>query len=253
DQVKGDVELARLELEIAERRAALNENTFEDNQKLAELRAKVLETETVFFEQQRRRLTEEASLIRQITKARLEKVKLERDAEAALNTFILQDSINVNKKILQDDESALDERLDAISDNQEAQLRIFEIARDKELEELKQSSIDRVELSSETLAAIYDNEELTTQQKIELDRKAREEQLQNDQTYLDRTLKIQKEFESKSRDLLEESKKLAEENVFKVLQRDAEIFSAMYNTSVNDQLRAINDAFVSGDIKSIED
>lgn len=253
EQLQGDLQLARDEIRLQQLIIQQDGETYEARQKLVELQAKEVELQSAFFKARKKRQAEEIALIREIEKETADARKRTADAEAALNRVRINDAIATNNRILADENSSLEDRLQAIAENDAAQLKLLEQEKEQQLAAAKEAGLARIELDADTLDAIYSQENLSIQQRIQLERDAKTELLSTDQAYLDQTIAIQEDFTNKSNELLESSKKLAKDNVFKILARDAEIASATLNKETNDQLAALNAAFAAGDVKSLQD
>lgn len=253
EQLEGDLQLARDEIRLQQLIIKQNGETYEERQKLVELQAAEVAIQTKFMQERKRRQQAEIALIREIEKETLDRIKREEDAETALWSFRLGEVIRVNQKILAEEESSLADRLDAIANMDLAQEQLLKDNQAKLLGIAKEAALARIELDGDTIDKIYSNESISIKDRIAQERAAKEELLHTDQAYVDETVKITEEYNAKTAALLEESKKLAEDNVFKVLQRDADRFAAKLDTSINDQLRSLNDAFANGDISSIKD
>lgn len=252
-QLEGDLQLARDEIKLQQLVIQQSGETYESRQKLVELQAKEIELQKSFFQARKKRQAEEIALIREIEKEFIDSRKRMTDADNALTTVRLNDAIATNKEILADENSTLEARLQAIANNDAAQLKLLEQDKTAQLDIAKEAALARVELSAETTDAIYSNEALSIQQRIELERSAKEELLKNDEAFQKQVLKIEEDFTDKTDALLDQSTKLAEENVFKVLARDADIASAKINTFANEALADLNKAFAAGDIKSVKE
>lgn len=246
EQLKGDLELQRAEIQLQKLIIQQSGDTYEARQKLVELQAKEIELQSQFEKQRKRRASEESSLVRQIEADMLASQKRIADADAALNAVRLNDAIDTSNRILADENATLEERLKAVFNMSEARQQLLEQDRDKQLAMSKEAALQRIDLDAETLEAIYNQDNLSIQERIALERQAKEELLSTDKAYQAETIRITEDFNNKTKDLLEDTNKSAEDNIFKILARDAENFASRLNTELNDQLTAVDTAFADG-------
>jgi hypothetical protein len=252
DQLKGDLELIRDEIKLQELLMQRDGETYEAKQKLAELQAQEIGLQSSFIKARKKRQADEIALIREMEKDIVDSRKRLVDAEAAVNTVRLNDVIKTNDKILADEMSTIEDRLKAITSTDAARAQLLEQEKEQQLAAIKEAGLARMELSAEVTDQIYNQENLSIQARIELERKAKEELLATDEAYINQSLKVTEDFANKSEDLLEQSKKAVEDNIFAVLARDAAIFEAQFNTSTNETLKALNESFAAGDVSSLE-
>jgi hypothetical protein len=248
EQVKGDIELAKMELEFTRRRLELDGLTYEEKQKIAELQAKVINTESAFFQAQKKRLSEEAALINEIAKAREEKVRREIEAERGYQAALINGRIAANKEILDDDRSTLEERLTALQEIAIAQEDLAQQAHDKALEGEKAAAMDRVQLNSETLDKIYGNTSLSLDQKLALEAQAKEAAIEGDAAYVNAKLKLDEELLQNVVKINGEMTDATEDNVFKQYLRDYENLVAKTEKGAAEEQVDLFAAFENGDI-----
>jgi hypothetical protein len=254
DQVKGDVELAQLELKLAQDRAALDKTNFEENKKIAELKAKVLSTETQFFEAQKRRLGQESALIAEIAKEREDKAKRELEAERNYQTVLINGRIAANKAILSNERSTLDERLNAVLEIANEQQKLSEVNYEKQLQAERSAALERVQLNSDTLDQIYGDASTSLDQKLALEKAAREELITADETYVTAVKKLDEELAQSVEKTNDEMLAATQDNVFKQYERDAKKVNDQIATGTADAIVLLNEAFASEDgLKNIEE
>lgn len=253
DQLKGDLVLARDEVALQQLVIKQSGETYDARQKLVELQAKEIGLQTQFFQARKKRQAEEIALIREIEKEMIDSRQRTNDAINALNTVRLNDTIKDNQRILAEENSSLEDRLKAITENDAAQAQLIEQDAQVQLDAVKEAGLARVQLDADTLDEIYAQNELSIGQRIQLERTAKEMLLTNDLVYSDQVIKITEDTANKLDDLLQQSNKLAEDNVFKVMARDAAILNDQTNETANNALTAVNEAFSGGDIKSVEE
>lgn len=251
EQLEGDLQLARDEIKLQQLIIQQDGETYEARQKLVELQAKEVELQSAFFKARKKRQAEEIALIREIEKETIDSAKRIVDAENALNTVRLNDQIAANKAILDEENSSLEARLEAIHENEEAQLQLLEQDKEVQLAAAKESALARIELDADTAAKIYANESISIQARIEQERKAKEALLSQDEAYGNQVIKIEEDIANKTTEVIEQTNKSVEDNVFKILARDADIALAKVNTFASEALTDLNNAFASGDIDSI--
>jgi len=273
EQSKGDVQLAQQELKAfednlaleklsldttklngEERRKIIDEGIaagkidYDNRQKSAELQAKVNKTEQEFLDGQKRRLSEEFAIVNEIAKRKQDQIKAEQTAVQNLNKWRLEDSIDTNDKILQDENSSLGDRIQAVAEIAEAQVQLTENAAARELEAAKNAAKERVVLNDEQLKEIYANKELSLQAQLALDDKYRTEGAAKDQAYITQATEIEKAKLAEITAINEQSAKDAEENVFTVLARDADILQNKLGTKINTALLDLENQFADNEI-----
>ncbi len=253
EQLEGDLQLARDEIRLQQLNIKQSGETYEARQKLVELQAAEVALQSKFLQERKRRQQAEIGLINEMTADIIAQKKRIEDAETALNTFRLNEVIRTNQKILAEEESGLEDRLQAIADMDTAQEKILQNNRDKQLEAEKEAALARIELNGDTLDAIYSREYISIKERIALVRAEKEKLLITDEAYVDNTVRIQEEYNAKSAQLLEDGKKLAEDNMFKVLDRDAAILADHLDTGVNEKLKALNESFLNGELNGLHD
>ena len=251
--LQGDLDLTRQKIRLQELLIQRDGDTYEARQKLAELQAQELAFESKFLVDRRKRQRQEIALIREIEKEIVDSRKRIVDAEAAVNTVRLNDTIKANEKVLAEEMSTIEDRLEAIASSDAARQALLDQEKEQQLEAIKEAGLARMQLSAEVIDQIYNQENLSIQARIELERKAKEELLATDEAYVNQSLKVTEDFANKSEELLEQSKQAVEDNIFAVLARDAAIFEAKFNTSTNDTLKALNESFAAGDISSLQE
>jgi hypothetical protein len=189
EQAKGDIELAKEELAIAvglaeleqeafaranqaemtaEEIAKHRQTTYEEERKIAELTAKVNKTEEEFFLKQKKRLSEEFSLVREINNKRLAQIKAEQEAYDQLSTWRIQDEIKTNQRILDEESSSFEARYQAIVAMTAQEVMLAEDAAEKEIQAALDAAKTRVNLSTEERKEIYMNRELSIQEQLAL-------------------------------------------------------------------------------------
>jgi hypothetical protein len=248
DQLRGDLDLIRSEIELQKMIIQQNGETYEERQKLVELQAQEVNLQTHFFQQRKKRQQEEIALIRAVAKEMIESRQRIADANAALESIRLNDVIKTNQKILADDNATLEQRLDALFRITDANEELLEQDRDKQLEVAKEAALGRIELSADAIQEIYNQESLSVAERIALERSLKEQLLSTDQAYMTETLKITEDFNNKTRELNDATTKAAEDNVFKVLARDADRLRMIIGTEVNEQITALDQALAEGNL-----
>lgn len=249
EQAQGDIELAKQELQIAEDLAALDAPTYEQAQKLAELRAKVNKTEEAFFQAQKKRLSEEFSLVREIQNKRLAFIKAQQDAYNNLETWRLQNVIDNNDKILKDEESSLAARIKAIEESTVAEITLAAEAAEQEKEAALEAARARVNLSSEERKEIYGNKKLSLEEQLALERQYVTERASIDQAYVNEALRIDEEMAAKIKNINEQSVEDIKENTFTILARDAERTADKVDEEAARALTALVKQYNAGEIK----
>lgn len=248
DQLKGDLQLIRDEIALQKMIIQQDGETYESRQKLVELQAQEIGLQSKFFQERKRRQQAEIALIREVEKDMIDSAKRISDANSALNTVRLNDTIKTNQKVLADENSMLEQRLAALFEIEDAQQQLLEDDRDKQLAIAKEAALGRVELNAEAIDQIYSQENLSLAQRVQLERTAKEELLSSDVAYNAETLKITEDFNNKTKEILDATTKAAENNVFAILARDADRLQKQIKTTVNDQITALDQALADGNI-----
>lgn len=251
DQLKGDLDLLHDEIKLQQLIIQQNGETYEERQKLVELQAQEFDMQKQFFQQRKRRQSEEIALIREIEKEMIDSQKRISDADRALSTVRLNDIIKLNNRILADENASQEARIDAIMAVNSAQYDLLEDDKDKQLEIAKEAAMGRVELSAEAIDEIYNQETLSIAARIQLERAAKEALLSEDEAYATETIKITEDFTNKTNELLQNSAQAVEDNVFKVLSRDADQLKSKINTELNDAITALDEQYAAGNISMI--
>jgi hypothetical protein len=255
EQSEGDVKLAQTELDILkDRLGVLKDGTetrqldYDELKQIADLTAKVNKTEQEYFDGQKRRLSEEFALVSSIQKRREEVINAERTATENLNKWKLEDSIATNEKIIENEFSTLGESTKAIADINEAKIQMTIDASNKEIDEARKAARERVNLSTEERNAIFANKQLSLDEQLALQEEYINKAIDNDTAYQTETVKITEDMFAKIDETTQKSKDRAEDNVFKVLARDAEIAANKAGTLVNTDLLNLEKQFADNKI-----
>jgi hypothetical protein len=174
------------------------------------------------------------------------------DANRALETERLNTTIWVNQQILKDEEASLDDRLSALMDMSDAQQALIEINSRKEMDAAREAGLSRVKIDEETYRAIFENTALSEEQRIGMLRGIQEQQLQSDQVYQSEVIRLTEDMNAKIQQLTIETANAAEDNVFKILARDAERLADSTDTLIAEGLIDLNAEFEKGEISAQE-
>jgi hypothetical protein len=220
EQLEGDLALIRSEIELQKLNIKQIGDTYEEREKLAQLQAQELGLQAEFERAAKKRQVQEISLIREIEKELLDSIARQKDAQRQLNDVITNSRISSNKEIIEDERTTLDDRLALLNENADFQIDLAESARNAELAAAKETALQRINLSSETLEAIYNNETLSINERIAQERTAKEELLSGDQAYIDTVTRLNQQFKDSVVKINEETTTAASDNVFKQWARD---------------------------------
>lgn len=273
DQANGDIELAQQEQKAfedslaleklgldttmmvgKERRKIIDEAIeggkidYDNRQKVADLIVKINKTEQNFLDGQKRRLSEEFTLVNEIAKRKQDQIKAEQVAIQNLNKWRLEDSIEANQKIIDNEFIGLAEQTNAIADINEARVQLAIDASNKELEIAREAAKQRVQLTDEELKEIFANKALSFQEQIALQEQYIAASSLQDEAYITEATKIEQAKFAEINKINAESAKLAEENVFKVLQRDAKNLDNTLNTATNYGLVNLEKQFAANEV-----
>lgn len=246
EQAKGDIELAKQELQIAEDLAALDEPTYEQSQRLAELRAKVNKTEEAFFQAQKRRLTEEFNLVREIQNKRLTFVKAQQEAYDKLETWRLERVIEVNQKVMATESSTLAQRYRAIVEISAAQIALAEETAEAEIQAALEAAKARVNLSSEERQEIYMNKKLSIDEQLALESEYITRRAEVDQAYVTESLRIEEERAAKVKEINDGITNMRIESALAVLARDNEKWSDQLSEDAADAMKQLDQEYSKG-------
>jgi hypothetical protein len=248
EQAKGDIELAKEEYEIAKALAALDPVTYEEAQKLAELQAKVNKTEEAFFQTQKKRLSEEFSLVREINNKRLAQIKAEQEAYDQLSTWRIQDEIKTNERILAEESSSFEARYQAIVAMTAQQVMLAEDVADQEIQAALEAAKARVNLTTQERKEIYMNRELSIQEQLALEDQYLTERARLDKAYLDTVTKVEEEKMAEVVEINRQAAEAVKENAFTVLARDAEKWADQAAQEAAQALTRIAQEYEKGNI-----
>jgi hypothetical protein len=283
DQLVGDLELAQLEIDAQRLRIQAAGGVLQANKKLSELtneeitaigvkyelieqlaqlEAAQINTEAAASVKRKALQKQEIGLIQEISTAYFDRIKREKQAQVEIDTFIANSVIKRNNIILNNEDSTLTQRLEAVKSNGVEELNLLEINRAKQLDAIREASLAKVELDSETSAKIFSDQTKSLTQQLEYEKQVKEAALMNDARYsqergifLKEEEKINKEFFDNLDFLNQKSNKAAEDNIFKTLDRDFKTFNSNVNAEISNQLTVLNESFAAGNetIKSFED
>lgn len=283
EQLEGDLQLAQLEIDAQRQRIKIAGGVLDANKKLSELtneqitqigvqyelieqlaqlEAAQINTEAAASTKRKALGKQEIALIQEISAAYFDRIKREKAAQIEIDTFIANSAIKRNNYILSLEDSTLTQRLEAVKSNSVEELNLLEINRAKQLDLIKEASLSKVELDSETSAKIFSDQTKSLTQQLEYEKQVKEAALMNDARYsqergiyLKQEEKVNKEFFDNLDALNQKSNKAAEDNIFKTLDRDFKTFDANVKAKLSNQLTALNESFAAGNesIKSFED
>jgi len=259
EQSKGDVALAQTELKILEDKlGVLKDGTttrkldYDELKQLADLQVKVNQTEQAFLDGKKKRNAEEFSTVQSIQKRKQDAIEAERTATENLNKWKLEDSIATNEKIIENEFSTLGESTKAIADINEAKVQMVIDSSNKEMDEARKAARERVNLSDEERNAIFANKSLSIDEQLALQEQYINDAINNDEAYITETVKITEDMFAKIDETTQKSKDRAEDNVFKVLARDAANLANQADTGVNTELLNLEKQFADNKI-SLQD
>jgi hypothetical protein len=255
EQSKGDVALAQTELDILKDRLtvlkdglAVRQLTEDELKQIADLTAKVNNTEQEFLDGKKKRNAEEFATVQAIQKRRQDAINAERIATENLNKWKLEDSIATNEKIIANEFSNLGESTKAIADINEAKIQMTINASNKEMDEARKAARERVNLSSEVRDEIFNNTALSLDQQLALQEEHINKAIDNDVAYQTEAVKITEDMFAKMDELTAASTARAKENVFAVLARDAQNLANKAGTLVNTDLLNLEKQFADNEI-----
>jgi hypothetical protein len=248
EQAKGDIALAQQEYDIAKDLAALDPVTYEEAQKLAELRAKINKTEEEYNLGKKKRDAEEFATVKAINDRRLAMIKAEEEAYDKLSTFRLEDNIKLNQKIVEQEESSYADRHAALIAIAKDQVTIAIETANTEKEIAFQAAKDRVNLSTQERKDIFENKSLSIDEQLALQESLLIKYAKLDKAYLDESIRIEEAKLSEIVRINEEASEAVKENAFKVLLRDAEKWADQADQEAAQALTRIAVEYEKGNI-----
>lgn len=252
DQLEGDLELTREQIALVDLEIQRDGERYELLEARAQLEASLNNQQTAFFNARKKRQQQEIALIQEIDKETQDRIKREADAARNLDSIILQGRIDANKEILSDDRSSSEQRLDAITEINDAELTLAENARDQQIAAAKEEALSRITLSEDTLSEIYNNEAISINERIAQERTAKEQLLGDDQAYVDTRIKITEQFFQATEKANEAAAQAVNDNIFRQLERDFKKLDDTVKTGTNEQLEALNQAYQDGNKSATE-
>lgn len=248
EQLEGDLKLIRDEIQLQKFLIEQTDDNYEMRQKLAELQAQELGLQAAFFQAAKKRQAQEIGLIREIEKELTDRIKREADAQRQLNEIIIKSRIDSNKQLIADERTGLDDRLALLNENADFAIDLAESNLNRELDVAKEAALQRVELSSETLEAIYNNESLSINERIAQERAAKEELIGTDQAYIDTVTRLNEQFKSETIKINEETTQAAADNVFKQWAKDYQNLLDGIDTQAATEALGLTQALETGQI-----
>lgn len=255
EQNEGDVALAKTELKILEDRLTLLKGSlditkldYDEAKQLADLKVKVNKTEEEYYAGQKKRLTEEFSLVSAIQKRRLDAIEAERTATANLNKWKLEDTIATNERIIANEFSSIGESTNAITEINKAKIQMAIDSSGKEIDEARKAARERVNLSTEERTAIFANKALSFEEQLALQEEYINKAIDKDETYVTDTVRITEDMFAKIDETNKNSTKAAEQNAFTILERDAKNLGNTLNTADNYALINLEKQFAANEI-----
>lgn len=248
DQLAGDLQLIRDEIALQKLVIEQTGDTYEEREKLANLQADEIQLQSQFLQQRKRRQAEEIALIREIQKEREDRIVREKNAQLALNKFLLDAEVKHNQEILADERSTNEERIAAITDLALAQDELAKMERDRQLDIAREAAIARIQLDGETNDKIFNNRSLSITQQLALERDAKIALLEQDAAFVDERERIQLQFNQAIEDITKNAAKLVQQNAFKKLKEDFEELAATAAIEASEVNIALNQAFQDGNL-----
>ncbi len=236
-----EIALRKLSLKDAEIPLDLIKAQFEAEAALTGLRAKRLQEQKRFQQQ-------EINIIREIETERNAKAKREFDAETNLAKVRSEIRVRELNEIVNNANTEVDVRNQALLDIAGEQEKQLQITAEQQMQASKEAALARIELDEETLATIYNNEALSVEQRIAKERELKEGKLSQDKAYVDETTRIQEDLASKTTELNNKMVEAVKKNIFTQLQTDLENLKESVNQEGAVMLQALNAQFAEGNV-----
>lgn len=207
--------------------------TTEDKRKIAEATAKILNTQNDFYAEQKRVVSQIATLELDIFKTREASARAQEDARLSLNKSELNAQLKIDEEKIKNSKSTQEEITNEIYQVHFIRQSILEEAERHELLVVKRAAEDRV-----VAKGILNKKEIALE-------------ISKDETLIKENKRITTEFESA---ILESDNKLKIElnqNVFNRLKKDFDNLTSSIKTDTNKQLISLDEAYGNGQIKNI--
>jgi hypothetical protein len=273
DQMRGDVQLAQAEidsqrqlirlkgydikqnesaLDLLKNETALSHVKYEVLEKLAALEAAQLKIQENASIKRKALLKQEIAFVKEEAKERSDALKAQEQSQLDLFNAISQGRIEIAKQTLASENATLNERIDALDDILIEEQEIAERARDKEIQAAREAALERIELTVAQNEAVNNNTKLSLEERISLDRKYREENLEesqaSDKVFINQLDKTAKDFDTKIKQLEAANVAAVKDNVFKSLQKDFQQLSDKISTAGSNELTELDEAYKQGNV-----
>lgn len=246
DQLVGDLELIRAQIDAQKQRAAIDGDTYEAREALAALQAEEIGLQSAYEKAFKKRQATERQLLEEAEKDRLAIIKRESDAQRQLNDIITKSHIDSNKDIIEDERTSLDDRIALINENAGHGLDLAKSNLEKELDAAKEAGIERVQIDADVLDAIYSQQGASAEQINAQRRAAAEAALATDSAYMDDVAKLNEVFKSETIRINDETVQATSDNVFKQWARDYQAMVDGIEGQAATEALGLNEAFAAG-------
>jgi len=252
DQLKGDLELINKEIAAQKMRNEQQGVTYERLEALINLEAQAVAMQSDFEKARKKRQATELALIREIEKETQDQINRELDARRQLNEAIVKGHAAANQQLIDDERTTYEDREALINENAEIALDLATANNQKELDLAKNQALERVNLSSEQLEAIYNNEAISINERIAQERTAKEALLTTDQAYIDQVARLNEQFKNETIRINDETVQATADNVFKQWSRDFDDLMNKVDQTAATEALGLNQALEAGKISYSE-
>lgn len=191
-----------LEQKEAKLQIEAGKDNYQAEQKLSDLKVKRIQIEQEQFQGQRRTLQLLGTIADEAVKNELNSQKAIEEASQKAQESKLQDVIDVNSRIIGNQDFSVEEQIKAQTKLTNAQIALTGLSQEKQTESVRSSAIDRVKLTSEELDTIFKESEGDLSKLVQLTINKNNEKFSSDKGYLEESKAIQEEQASNERKLI---------------------------------------------------
>lgn len=259
DQRKAIEEIIRLKLEENDKeiKAANDElkisgDNYANEQRLSDLKAKRINIEAELFQGQRRSLQTLASIAQEVGKRELAAETAAQDAIIKLRENTYKDLIDINKRIVGNQNYTVEQQIEAERQLNVAQVDLAAVVLSKELAAAKEAAIVRIQLTSDEQDKIFEESNGNVIKLASLERELKESKLKEDKEYQTQSRAINEQATSEKEKIERDQKA----NIGKIIIDNGkywlELRKRLAEEDANADLVALNKKFIAGEIGIIQ-
>jgi len=172
-----------LEQEIAKGEIKVGADNYEAEQKLSNLKEKRIHIESELFQGQRRASQTINTITQETSQREIDTEKAAQDAIIKFRENTYKDIIDINKRIIGNQEFTAEQQIQAAQQSSEAMVGLATVAASKELATAKEAAIKRIQLTSDEQDKIFEESGGNVIKLVELERELKESKLKEDKEY----------------------------------------------------------------------